>query len=141
MVIDGGQGSGFLLGGLQNLQLAVVAHGQHTKGNLVGVDALIAGAQEQAGLDVLNGQGQHSQDIIVIVTGRLKQDVQLVAHIQPGRIALFQGGVLAVVVADLLADLPNVLHDLLGGDHVQQMLKPEVHIEDALRFLGLHEGE
>ncbi len=141
MVVDGSQGGGVLLGGLQDLQLAVVAHGQHAQRDLVGIDALITGAQEQTGFDVLNGQGEHGQNVVVIVAGLFKQDVQLVAHIQPGGVALLQGGILPVVVPDFLADLPDILHDLFGGDHVQQMLKPEVHVEDALGLLRLHQGE
>ena len=140
VVIERCEGGRLGFGRFQHLEFAVFPHTQHAKrkGRIV----LLLGTvpEQQTGLDVLDRQWEHGHNIVIVHRRFLKHDIQFIRNVQLVRVPILELGVLLVDMPQLLALLPDVIHHLFGGDQIGQVLELEVHIDDALRTLGLDQG-
>ena len=140
LVVQGDKSGALLfLRSFDDLELTVLAHGEHTESQRGIPFAAAAGGQKQTGLDILDGKGQHGHDVVVVDAGLFHHHIELIAEIQLLRILVVELHILGIDIAEFLAVLLDVFHDLLRRNELRQVLELKVHIKHTLRAFRIHQ--
>ena len=128
MVIHHGQLGALLLFHLKDLQFPVIPHAEKPGFKVLSALFCFPIPQKEPCLDVLDCQREHGEHIVIILAGLFKLVIQLITQVQAFGIPFIQFHVFAIGVLDFSSDLADILHDFLGGNHIQHVAELEVNI-------------
>ena len=139
VLIKGKQGSFSVLWRFYHLELPLLRHGENAECERLSLLLFLRPSEKEPGPDIRDREGDHRHEVLIVCARLLEHRIELIPEIQLVRIPVLKFCIFGIAVLQLLPDLPYVLHDLPGRNHLRELFKAEVRVDDPLTPLRLNE--